>query len=233
MRRAIILAGGKGSRLRPYTIVLPKPLMPIGDFPILEVVVRQLVRDGFEHISMAVNHQASLIRAFFGDGSKWSIKIDYYEEDEPMGTMGSLNKINDLPENFLIMKGDILTDLNYKEFYDNHLKNKSLFTIGAKKRLQPIDYGVLESNQKGFLQSFIEKPKKEYLVSMGIYMANKNIKKHIPNSFFGFDNLMLDLLSKNKPIKLYEFNGYWLDIGKPDDYIKAIDDFEVLKDRLL
>ena len=93
MRRAIILAGGKGSRLRPYTIVLPKPLMPIGDFPILEVVVRQLVRDGFEHISMAVNHQASLIRAFFGDGSKWSIKIDYYEEDEPMGTMGSLNKI--------------------------------------------------------------------------------------------------------------------------------------------
>ena len=233
MRRAIILAGGKGSRLRPYTIVLPKPLMPIGDFPILEVVVRQLVRDGFEHISMAVNHQASLIRAFFGDGSKWSIKIDYYEEDEPMGTMGSLNKINDLPENFLIMNGDILTDLNYREFYDNHSKNKSLFTIGAKKRLQPIDYGVLESNQKGFLQSFIEKPKKEYLVSMGIYMANKKIKTHIPNSFFGFDNLMLDLLSKNKPIKLYEFSGYWLDIGKPDDYIKAIDDFEVLKDRLL
>ena len=233
MRRAIILAGGKGSRLRPYTIVLPKPLMPIGDFPILEVVVRQLVRDGFEHISMAVNHQASLIRAFFGDGSKWSIKIDYYEEDEPMGTMGSLNKINDLPENFLIMNGDILTDLNYREFYDNRSKNKSLFTIGAKKRLQPIDYGVLESNQKGFLQSFIEKPKKEYLVSMGIYMANKDIKNYIPNSFFGFDNLMLDLLSKDKPIKLYEFDGYWLDIGKPDDYIKAIEDFEVLKDSLL
>ena len=131
MRRAIILAGGKGSRLRPYTIVLPKPLMPIGDFPILEVVVRQLVRDGFEHISMAVNHQASLIRAFFGDGSKWSIKIDYYEEDKPMGTMGSLNKINDLPENFLIMNGDILTDLNYRDFHANHSKNKSLFRIGA------------------------------------------------------------------------------------------------------
>ena len=233
MRRAIILAGGKGSRLRPYTIVLPKPLMPIGDFPILEVVVRQLVRDGFDHISMAVNHQASLIRAFFGDGSKWSIKIDYYEEDKPMGTMGSLNKINDLPDNFLIMNGDILTDLNYSKFYDYHLNNKSLFTIGAKKRIQPIDYGVLESNQKGFLQSFVEKPKKEFLVSMGIYMANKNIKKHIPNSFYGFDNLMLDLLSKNRPVKLYEFNSYWLDIGKPDDYIKAIDDFEVLKDKLL
>jgi len=233
MRRAIILAGGKGSRLRPYTIVLPKPLMPIGDFPILEVVVRQLVRDGFDHISMAVNHQASLIRAFFGDGSKWSIKIDYYEEEKPMGTMGSLNKINDLPDNFLIMNGDILTDMNYRKFYDNHLKNKSLFTIGSKKRIQPIDYGVLESNQEGYLQSFTEKPKKEYLVSMGIYMANKVIKNYIPNAFFGFDNLMLDLLSKNQLVKLYEFNGYWLDIGKPDDYIKAIEDFEILKDKLL
>ncbi len=233
MRRAIILAGGKGSRLRPYTIVLPKPLMPIGDFPILEVVVRQLVRDGFDHISMAVNHQASLIRAFFGDGSKWSIKIDYYEEDKPMGTMGSLNKINDLPDDFLVMNGDILTDLNFGEFYDNHRENKSLFTIGANKRLQLIDYGVLKSDEKGFLQSFIEKPKNEYLVSMGIYMANKKIKNYIPNGYFGFDNLMLDLLSEKMPVKLYEFNGYWLDIGKPDDYIKAIEDFEVLKDKLL
>ena len=233
MRRAIILAGGKGSRLRPYTIVLPKPLMPIGDFPILEVVVRQLVRDGFDHISMAVNHQASLIRAFFGDGSKWSIKIDYYEEDKPMGTMGSLNKINDLPDDFLVMNGDILTDLNFGELYDNHIKNKSLFTIGAKKRLQLIDYGVLESDEKGFLQSFIEKPKNEYLVSMGIYMANTKIKNYIPNGYFGFDNLMLELLSEKMPVKLYEFKGYWLDIGKPDDYIKAIEDFEVLKDKLL
>ena len=150
-----------------------------------------------------------------------------------MGTMGSLNKINDLPDNFLIMNGDILTDLNYGKFYENHKKNKSLFTICAKKRLQPIDYGVLESDQEGFLKSFIEKPKKEYLVSMGIYMANKNIKNHIPNSFFGFDNLMLDLLSKNEPVKLQEFKGYWLDIGKPDDYMKAIEDFESFKDKLL
>ncbi len=233
MRRAIILAGGKGSRLRPYTIVLPKPLMPIGDFPILEVVVRQLVRDGFDHISMAVNHQASLIRAFFGDGSKWSIKIDYYEEDKPMGTMGPLNKINDLPDDFLVMNGDILSDLNFGEFHDKHIENNSLFTIGANKRLQLIDYGVLESDEKGFLQSFIEKPKNEYLVSMGIYMVNKKIKNYIPNGYFGFDNLMLELLSEKMPVKLYEFNGYWLDIGKPDDYIKAIEDFEVLKDKLL
>ena len=119
-KRAIILAGGKGSRLRPYTLVLPKPLMPIGEYPILEVVVRQLVNNGFSHISMAVNHQASLIKAFFGDGSKWSIKIDYYEEDQPLGTMGPIKHIKDLPDNFLIMNGDILTDLNYSEFYKEH-----------------------------------------------------------------------------------------------------------------
>ena len=111
-RRVIILAGGKGSRLRPYTIVLPKPLMPIGEYPILEVVVRQLIKKGFNHITMAVNHQASLIKSFFGNGSKWSIKIDYYQEESPLGTMGALKKIDNLPEHFLIMNGDILTDLN-------------------------------------------------------------------------------------------------------------------------
>ena len=121
----------------------------------------------------------------------------------------------------------------YKKFYEEHVKNKALFSISSKKRQQPIDYGVLESNKNGYLKSFIEKPKKEYLVSMGIYMANKNIKNYIPNSFFGFDHLMLDLLSKNEPVKLYEFEGYWLDIGKPDDYMKAIEDFEIFKDKLL
>ena len=121
-RRAIIRAGGKGSRLRPYTIVLPKPLMAIGEYTILEVVVRQLIKKGFNHITMAVNHQASLIKSFFGDGSKWSVKIDYYQEDAPLGTMGPLKKINDLPEHFLIMNGDILTDLNFEIFLMNMLR---------------------------------------------------------------------------------------------------------------
>jgi NDP-sugar pyrophosphorylase family protein len=135
-KRAIILAGGKGTRLRPYTVVLPKPLMPIGEYPILEVVIRQLINYGFDHITLAVNHQAELIKAFFGDGSKWNIKIDYSLEDQPLGTMGPLKLIKDLPKNFLVMNGDILTDLNFSEFYDNHSNNKELFTISSYTREQ-------------------------------------------------------------------------------------------------
>ena len=232
-KRAIILAGGKGSRLRPYTVVLPKPLMPIGEYPILEVVVRQLVKFGFTHISMAVNHQASLIKTFFGDGSKWSIKIDYFEEDVPLGTMGPLKLIDDLPENFLVMNGDILTNLNFASFYQEHIKNDSIFTISAKIRTQNIDYGVLEKDNNDNLKSFIEKPKKNFLVSMGIYMLKKSTINLIPPTFYGFDSLMINLLKLNKDVKVKQFDGYWLDIGRPDDYMQAIEDFEIKKEELL
>tara|TARA_Y100001968_G_scaffold23931_1_gene18773 strand:+ start:613 stop:1320 length:708 start_codon:yes stop_codon:yes gene_type:complete len=232
-RRAIILAGGKGSRLRPYTIVLPKPLMPIGEYPILEVVVKQLINNGFDHISMAVNHQASLIRTFFGSGKKWSINIDYFEEQEPLGTMGPLANIDNLPDNFLVMNGDILTDLNFGKFYKDHVNKNSIFTICSKERSQKIDYGVLERNDEGYLTSFKEKPELDYLVSMGIYMINKKVLEMIPKSFYGFDSLMLDLLKKNAKINIKKFSGYWLDIGRPDDYEKAIEDFDSMRDKFL
>ena len=119
-KRAIILAGGKGTRLKPYTVVLPKPLMPIGEYPILEVVIRQLIQHKFDHVTLAVNHQAELIKAFFGDGTKWNIKIDYSMETTPLSTMGPLKLIKDLPDNFLVMNGDILSDLNYSSFLDFH-----------------------------------------------------------------------------------------------------------------
>ncbi len=232
-KRAVILAGGKGRRLRPYTVVLPKPLMPIGEFPILEVVIKQLVKNGFDHISMAVNHQASLIKTFFGNGEKWSIKIDYYEESEPLGTMGPLSNIHDLPENFLVMNGDILTDLDFDFFYKYHIEKGAIFTICSKERSQLIDYGVLESDSNGFLMNFNEKPKHNYLVSMGIYMVNKEVIKAIPNCFYGFDSLMLDLLKKKEKICIKKFTGYWLDIGRPDDYEKAIEDFDLMKEKFL
>ena len=140
-KRAVVLAGGRGTRLRPYTVVLPKPLMPVGDYPILEVVSRQLARHGFDHITMAVNHQADLIRAFFGDGSKWRVRIDYSLEDQPLGTMGPLRLIPDLPEHFLVMNGDVLTDLNYADFHDEHATNNRLFRISSH-RLMPSATGV-------------------------------------------------------------------------------------------
>ena len=232
-KRAIILAGGKGTRLRPYTVVLPKPLMPIGEFPILEVVVRQLVKNDFGHITMAVNHQADLIRAFFGDGQKWNVKIDYSQETEPLGTMGPLNLIPDLPENFLIMNGDVLTDLDFRSFHDAHVSGDNIFSISAFERVQKVDYGVLSENENRRLIGFIEKPSNTYLVSMGIYMANKRVMEFIPRSFFGFDTLMLELIKNCEQVNIKKHDGYWLDIGRPDDYMQAIEEFDSLKDNLI
>lgn len=233
-KRAVILAGGKGTRLRPYTVVLPKPLMPIGEFPILEVIVRQLARHGFDHVTMAVNHQAEIIRAFFQDGAKWGIRIDYSLEDKPLSTMAPLRLIHDLPENFLVMNGDILTDLSYSDFFEEHVSQNNLFTICAHMREQKVDYGVLEIDANGHLSGFKEKPSSRYLVSMGVYMANRRIMDMIPEGrSYGFDNLMVDLLAAGKPAAIRHFDGYWLDIGRPDDYIQAIEEFEQLKPRFL
>lgn len=232
--RAIILAGGQGTRLRPYTVVLPKPLMPIGEYPILEVIVRQLVRHGFTHITMAVNHQAKIFQAFFGNGERWGIKIDYSLEEKPLSTMGPLKLIDDLPENFLVMNGDILTDLNYREFFDYHVRNDNNFTIAAFQRVLKSEYGVLKINNEGKLCGFEEKPQYQFDVSMGIYMVNRRTMGHIADGQpYGFDHLMLDLLAEGTPASVKCHNGYWLDIGRPDDYMQAIDEFDALKSRFL
>ncbi len=229
-KRAVILAGGKGTRLRPYTVVLPKPLMPIGEYPILEVVIRQLIQHKFDHITLAVNHQADIIKAFFGNGEKWKIKIDYSVESIPLSTMGPLKLIQDLPENFLVMNGDILTDLNYSVFLDDHVKSKHIFTISSYQREQISDYGVLELDKSNILKGFKEKPVVKYDVSMGIYAVSKKVLDIIPlNQPFGFDHLMLALLEKNENVVVKKHSGYWLDIGRPDDYDKAIGEFEKSK----
>lgn len=226
-KRAVILAGGKGTRLKPYTVVLPKPLMPIGDFPILEVIVKQLAYFGFNHITLTVNHQAEIIKAYFGDGSKWKVKIDYSLEEQPLSTMGPLSLIKDLPENFLVMNGDILTDLNFDEFYNFHANNNNDFTISSYVREQINLYGVLDVDAHGNLSGFREKPKTTFEVSMGIYMLNKKVMRFIPyNQSYGFDNLMLDMIKAGTPANVKKFAGYWLDIGRPDDYMQAIEEFE-------
>lgn len=226
-KRAVILAGGRGTRLKPYTVVFPKPLMPIGDFPILEVIIRQLAKHSFEHITLAVNHQAELIKAFFADGGKWGVSIDYSLEEDPLSTMGPLKLIKDLPEDFLVMNGDILTDLNYSDFYEFHVKNKNLFTISSQIRKEEVNYGVLEVDGSGILLGFKEKPINSYEVSMGVYMVNRKVLDKIPNNkFYGFDALMLDLIESKYRVSIKRHDGYWLDIGRPDDYATAIDIFE-------
>lgn len=225
-RRAVILAGGKGTRLKPYTISLPKPLVPVGNTPILEIIIQQLKRHSFDHITITVNHMAEIIKAFFGDGSKWGIKIDYTTEVSPLSTMGPLTLVKDLPENFLVMNGDVLTDLDFGHFYTSHVENSNNFTIASHRRIDKVDYGVLIKNDNLKLVAFEEKPSKEYLVSMGIYMVNTKVVNYIPvNTFFGFDHLMEKLISIKEYPNVWEFDGYWLDIGRPDDYEKAINEF--------
>lgn len=224
--RVVILAGGIGSRLRPYTLSLPKPLLPIGDRPILEIIIRQLANHGFKHVTLAVNHQADLFSAFFGDGSKWGVKITYSLEREALGTMGPLRLIDDLPEQFLIMNGDVLTDIDYGAAFREHLAGDRLFTIFAAARKQKIDFGVLHLDESSQLTGFEEKPELAYTVSMGIYAASRRILDRIPpGKSFGFDQLMLSFLQTGDRVDVHQHHGYWLDIGRPDDYERASEEW--------
>lgn len=224
--RAVILAGGKGTRLKPYTVCIPKPLVPLDDLPILEVVIRRLASQGFGHITLAVNHLADLIRAFFGDGSKWGIHIDYSLEPEPLSTMAPLRLIPDLPEHFLVMNGDVLTDMDFRAFLEDHRRRGDLFTVATQEREVLIDYGVLESGPDGLLTAFREKPRLRYRVSTGIYAASREVLDLIPpGRRFGFDDLMLELLRRGRPARSVPFDGVWFDIGRPEDYEKATEFF--------
>jgi NDP-mannose synthase len=233
-KRAVILAGGRGTRLRPYTIVLPKPLMPVGDYPVLEVIVRQLARHGFGHITMAVNHQANLVKAFFGDGTAWNVQIDYSLETQPLSTIGPLKLIEGLPEHFLLMNGDVLTDIDFGAFWERHVQANRLYTIAAACRKEITEYGVLHIDEQNRLSGFEEKPEKQYLVSMGVYMLSNRLLPDVPGGCsYGFDDLMRDLLARGAPVDVVRHAGYWLDIGRPDDYQRAIEDFENGRQKLL
>lgn len=232
-RRAVVLAGGRGTRLRPYTVVLPKPLMPIGEYPILEVIVRQLVSQGFSHITMAVSHQAQIIRAFFGDGSAWGARIDYSMESRPLSTIGPLRLIPDLPDRFLLLNGDVLTDRSFSGLYEEHARSGALFTISAARRRHTIDYGVLQVDGAGRLTGFDEKPSMEFLVSMGVYAMNREVMALVPEDTpYGFDTLMRNLLVRGERVNVSIHDGYWMDIGRADDYMQAVDEFDQVRPRL-
>lgn len=228
---AVILAGGKGVRLRPYTTCLPKPLVPIGDqYSILEIVLQQLNRQGFRTATLAIGHLGPLIRSFIGDGSKWEMTINYTEEHTPLGTIGPLMGILDeLPEHFLVMNGDILTNISYADLLRSHINAKAPLTVATFERDVKIDFGVLDSAD-GHIIQFREKPTLHYSVSMGVYGLSRATLEHYPaGQPFGFDELVLDLLKRGSYPASYRFNGFWLDIGRPDDYDQANAHFEELK----
>lgn len=225
--RAVILAGGKGRRLYPYTAVLPKPLVPIGDISILEVVIRQLAHYGFTHITMAVGHHAELIMAVMGDGHKWNVRIDYSVEDKPLNTIGPLQYIENLDKPFLVMNGDLLTDLDYRALYARHCQSDGIATVATCKKHVKISLGVLEYDEHNHLTRFEEKPEMDFNVSMGVYVFEPRVLSHIPaGEAFGFDHLMQRLLDKNETVFLHPFEGHWLDMGTHEDLERAMLEFE-------
>jgi NDP-sugar pyrophosphorylase family protein len=232
--RAIILAGGKGTRLRPYTTLIPKPLVPLGGkYSILEIIILQLRRAGFFHITLAVNHLSQLIMAYFGDGSRLGVRIDYSLEEGELSTIGPLTLIDDLPESFLVMNGDILCDLDYRVFFESHLAAGNQISVSAFRRHVKNDFGVLRYDASGRLESFQEKPEYDIDVSMGIYCINRSIVEGLPRGQkYGFDNLMIDSLAAGRRVDIRPFAGYWLDIGRPDDYEYADANFDDLATRL-
>jgi NDP-sugar pyrophosphorylase family protein len=233
-RRAVILAGGRGSRLAPYTTVLPKPLLPVGDRAILDVVVRQLRRTGFGDLTIAVGHLAHLIAAVFGDGSGHGVRIAYHEEDSPRGTAGPLASIDGLDETFLMLNGDVLTTLDFRDLYDAHRAAGNALTIATHRREVFIDYGVLHTDRSNRLVGYDEKPTLAYTVSMGVYALEPSVRAHVPpDRPFDLPDLVHALLAAGEPVGSFPYDGYWLDIGRHDDYEQAIAEFDGLLPRLL
>lgn len=243
--RAVILAGGKGVRLAPVTQVIPKPLVPLGGRPILEIVLRQLKAQGFSRVTLAIGYMADLIKAYFGDGSKLGLEIEYSRENEPLGTAGPLALIPDLQETFLVMNADILTDLDYRQLVAYHRQQGGLATISAYERQVTIDLGVIIKDGDGRIVGYLEKPSHSYLVSMGVYVFEPAILEFIreaaaqrkqqtskPAGYLDIPDLIQYLLQKDIQVNYYPFTGYWLDIGRHDDYNQAAEEFEQIKPRL-
>ena len=232
--QAIILAGGKGARLRPYTTVLPKPLMPLGEFPIAEIVVRQLRRFGITNITISTGHLAELIEAFFGNGKRWGVKISYVRENIPLGTAGAVRLVNNLEDDFLAINGDVLTDIHFGELLKFHKKKENIATITIKERKVVTDFGVIETSARGELADYIEKPQHKSFVSTGMYILNKQCKEYIrPRESLGMPELMLRMKNAGETINCFKTNALWLDLGRVDDFEAAQETFTKYQKRFL
>ena len=219
---AVLLAGGRGTRLRPFTASLPKPLVPVGERPIIEILLTRLQRCGVRTAHIAVNHLSHLIMAVLGDGHRFGLDLQYSMEDIELSTVGPLTLINGLPDHFLVCNGDVITDLDFRTIYDHHVNSGCKLTVGTVERRESVDYGVLTVDTAGRVTGFEEKPEVSYLVSMGVYVFSREVLGLAPKGErFGFDDLMHALLDRGEAINTFRYDGYWLDIGRPDDYERA------------
>jgi NDP-sugar pyrophosphorylase family protein len=227
--KAVIMVGGKGTRLAPFTRVLPKPLIPLGDYPILEINICQLRAAGFTDITLTLGYLPHLFKAYFGDGERLGVKISYSYEEQPLGTAGPLTLIEGLDEPFLLMNGDLLTDLNFADLYDYHLARNAAVTMALHPKEVNIDFGVIEVDAESRILGSLEKPRFTYLINMGIYVVSPQAVKLIPyNQFYSFMDLVDDLRARGDPVYGYQFEGVWMDLGRVDDFTTAAEKYDYL-----
>jgi len=222
--RAVILAGGRGVRLRPFTINFPKPLVPLGEKPIIELLMQRLNSFGVSDITLTLGHLAELVKAYFHHRDQFSsqFKLRYVEEEEPTGTAGSLAMVDGLLDTFLVMNGDLLTDIDFDELVAFHRESRAALTIATHKRQVKIDFGVLEFGDDLSVYNYKEKPETTYYVSMGIYVYEPHVLRHIePNRYLDLPDLVLKLVAENEKVCAFSTDCLWLDIGRPDDYERA------------
>ena len=233
--KAVVLAGGKGTRLAPYTHILPKPMMPIGDQAILEVLLGQMSRCGIREVTLAVGHLASLMQSYFGDGSQYNLSIRYVQEKEPLGTAGPLAFVDDLTDTFLVCNGDILTLLDINQLVAFHKEQNAICTIASHQRTHKVNLGVIEHAENSLrVSGYIEKPTMNFLVSMGMYVFEPKALDYIPKGeYLDFPNLVDTLLRANELVACYSYDGYWRDLGNQEDFIAANEDFESMRSLFL
>ncbi|KKW32101.1 MAG: Nucleotidyl transferase [Candidatus Uhrbacteria bacterium GW2011_GWA2_52_8d] len=221
--QAVILAGGKGTRLAPFTTIIPKPLVPIGPYPILEILLRQLKHYGIVNITLALNHHGELIQAYFGDGSRFGVRLRYSHEGKPLGTAGPLSLLSRPRSSFFVLNGDLFTTMNFRSMLDAHTRSGAMATVGVHRHVENIEFGVLDINEKKQILGYHEKPEHAWDVSMGIYVLEPAALRFVPHGkYFDLPDLIRALLREGKAVSGFANKGYWLDIGRPHDYEKAV-----------
>jgi len=232
--QVVVLAGGQGSRLRPYTTILPKPLLPVGEIPILEILVRQLKYYGFKNILISTGYLAELIEAYFGDGRRWGVCIRYVRESKPLGTAGALKLAQHTEDDFLVLNGDILTDMDFARLYKWHKQQKATASISIKERKIQNDFGVIEVGDHHELLAYHEKPQQVSFVSMGINVLNVKAKSFIKKGeCIGIPDLMLRMKSSSQKVCCYQVKDQWLDLGRSEDLERAQEIFGQHKSKFI
>lgn len=224
--RVVLMAGGQGNRLRPLTEKIPKPMLNVGNKPILQTIIEQFRDNNFINFTISLNYQAEIIKDYFKDGSAFDTHIEYVHEGKKLGTAGSLSLIESIPVNpVFVMNADILTNVNFHDMLDLHTEKKYEITMGVIEHSVNIPYGVVESSN-GYVIDIIEKPKRIFFVNAGIYILNPNIITEIPKSeYFDMPTLIKNMTAQGRPVGIYFLQDYWMDIGHPDDFEKANNDY--------